>query len=199
VRIEQPVDHNDDDYHRDDGSKSSARHWTSFSADAAAWNVKSERISDCFYRRLRKSVSMQKLTAMSGRTLEILMILIFCFFLCASSTWARVGESEAQVDHRYGKTAGKWDDYLGYKKLYHWHGFDVMVTFLDGVSQREMFNRSDNIPNPHDQKYLTKISDAGRNGIIFDNDSGTFTTKEFAEKYAAARNAAWAKSEQKQQ
>ena len=128
-----------------------------------------------------------------------LLILISGFFLCAHSAPARVGETEAQVDHRYGKPAGKWDDCVGYKKLYHWHGFDVMVTFLDGMSQREMFNRSDNIADPHDQKHLAKISDAGRNGIIFDKDSGTFTTKEFAEKYAAARNAAWTKSEQNQQ
>ena len=125
-----------------------------------------------------------------------LLILTSGFCLCANSTHARVGETEAQVDHRYGKPAGKWDDYLGYKKLYHWHGFDVMVTFLDGVSQREMFNRIQSFIDAHDQKYLTKISGAGRNGIIFDNDA--FTTKEFAEKYAAARNSAWAKSDQKQ-
>jgi len=129
----------------------------------------------------------------------VLLILISGFFLCPNSTHARVGETESQVDHRYGKPAGKWDDYVGYKKLYHWHNFDVMVTFLDGVSRREMFNKSDNIPDPHDQKYLDKVSDVGRNGIIFDKDSGTFTTKEFAEKYTAARTAAWAKSDQKEQ
>jgi hypothetical protein len=128
-----------------------------------------------------------------------LLIFISGLFLFVNSTRAKVGEAEAQVDHRYGKPAGKWDDYLGYKKLYHWHGFDVMVTFLGGVSEREMFNKSDNIYDPKDQKYLLKISGAGQNGIIFDKDSGTFTTKEFAEKYAAARTAAWAKSDQKEQ
>jgi hypothetical protein len=128
-----------------------------------------------------------------------LLILISGLFLFANSTRAKVGETEAQVDHRYGKPAGKWDDYLGYKKLYHWHGFDVMVTFLGGVSQREMFNKIDNIYDPHVLKYLNKISDVGRNGIILDQNSGTFTTKEFAEKYTAARTAAWAKSDQKEQ
>jgi hypothetical protein len=107
-----------------------------------------------------------------------------------------VGESEAQIEHRYGKSAGKWDDYIGYKKLYHWKGFDVMVTFVDGLSQREMFNKSNNIAEPHDKKFLAKVSGAGRDGIIADQDSGTFTTKDFSEKYAAARAAAWAKSEQ---
>lgn len=72
-----------------------------------------------------------------------------------------------------------------------------MVTFSDGVSEREMFNKSQGGLDAHDQKYLNKISGADRNGIIFDKESGTFTTKEFAEKYAAARNAAWAKSDQK--
>ena len=128
-----------------------------------------------------------------------LLILISGFFSFANSTLARVGETEEQVDHRYGKPAGKWDDYVGYKKLYHWHSFDVMVTFVDGVSQREMFNKTLGGLDPHDQKYLAKISGMGKNGIITDVDKGTFTTKEFGEKYTAARAAAWAKSEQKQQ
>lgn len=128
-----------------------------------------------------------------------LLILLSGFFFFARSTPARVGESEEQVDHRYGKLAGKWDDYIGYKKLYHWHGFDVMVTFVDGVSQREMFNKPIGGLEPKEQKYLAKISGMGKNGIINDVDKATFTTKEFAEKYAAARAAAWAKSDQKQQ
>jgi hypothetical protein len=126
------------------------------------------------------------------------LILILGFFLCANSTRARVGESESQIDHRYGKPAGKWDDYVGYKKLYHWHGFDVMVTFVDGVSQLEMFNRSSGPLDAHDQKHLAKISGADRNGIIFDKESCVFTTKAFEEKYVAARNAAWTKSDQKE-
>jgi hypothetical protein len=125
-----------------------------------------------------------------------LLILVSSFFLCANLALARVGETETQVDRRYGKPAGKWDDYLGYKKLYHWHGFDVMVTFVDGVSQREMFNKIEAIIDPHIGKYLAKFSGVGQNGIISDGDSGTFTTKQFAEKYAAARKAAWAKSGQ---
>ena len=127
-----------------------------------------------------------------------LLILVSGFFL-AKSAPARVGETEDQVDHRYGKPAGKWDDYVGYKKLYHWHGFDVMVTFVDGVSKREMFNKPVGGLDPKEQKYLAKISGSGKDGIINDVDSATFTTKEFADKYAAARAAAWAKSDQKQQ
>lgn len=127
------------------------------------------------------------------------LALICGLFVCPNSMHARVGETEAQIDHRYGKPAGKWDDYVGYKKLYHWHGFDVMVTFADGVSQREMFNKTEGFIDPHDQKYLLKIGGANRNGIIFDKEAGVFTTKDFGEKYKAAREAAWAKSSEKQQ
>ena len=96
-----------------------------------------------------------------------LLILISGLLLCANSTHARVGETEAQIDHRYGKPAGKWDDYIGYKKLYHWHGFDVMVTFLDGTSQREMFNKTQGPMEAQDQKYLTKISGVGQERRYF--------------------------------
>ena len=87
---------------------------------------------------------------------------------------------------------------MGYKKLYHWHGFDVMVTFADGVSQREMFNKTEGYIDPHDYKYLLKIGGADKNGIIYDKEAGVFTTKEFGEKYKAAREAAWAKSSERQ-
>ena len=128
----------------------------------------------------------------------IFLVLTCGFFLCPSSTRARIGETEAQSDHRYGKPAGKWDDYVGYRKLYHWHGFDVMVTFVDGVSQREIFNKTQGPFDAHDHKRFAKVAGADRNGVIFDQDSGAFTTKEFEAKYLAARNAAWAKSTQKQ-
>jgi len=71
-----------------------------------------------------------------------------------------------------------------------------MVTFLDGMSQREMFNKTEGPMEGQDQKYLAKISGVGKNGVILDKDA--YTTKEFADKYLAARDAAWAKSDQKQ-
>ena len=131
------------------------------------------------------------------RRTTALIIVTSILFVYASSIQARVGEPESKIDDRYGKPAGKWDDYLGYKKLYHWHGYDVMVTFTDGVSRREMFVSTTAPLDAHIQKHLARIAGEGRNGIIFDKD-GVFTTKEFEEKFLAARNAAWAKSEQKQ-
>ena len=125
------------------------------------------------------------------------LILICAIFSCPISSHARVGETEAQTDHRYGKPAGKWEDYIGYKKLYHWHGFDVMVTFVDGVDQREMFNKTVGPFEPKDQKYMAKVAGADRNGVVFDKESGCFGTKEFIAKYNAAKDAAWAKSAQK--
>jgi hypothetical protein len=127
-----------------------------------------------------------------------LVIFTSILLICSSSTRARIGEPESKIDDDYGKSAGKWDDYLGYKKLYHWHGFDVMVTFADGVSRREMFVKTTGPLDAHVQKHLAKMEGAERNGVIFDKENGVFTTKEFEEKFLAARNAAWAKSEQKQ-
>jgi hypothetical protein len=127
-----------------------------------------------------------------------LLIVTTGFLICASSIPARIGEAESKIDDRYGKPAGRWDDYLGYKKLYHWHSFDVMVTFTDGVSRREMFVKTTGPLDAHVQKHLAKMEGAERNGIIFDQTTGAFTTKEFEEKFLAARNAAWAKSDQKQ-
>jgi hypothetical protein len=127
-----------------------------------------------------------------------LVIFTSIFLICASSTSARIGEPESKIDDHYGKPAGKWDDYLGYKKLYHWHGFDVMVTFVDGVSRREMFVKTTGPLDAHVQKYLSKMEGTERNGVIFDKENGVYTTKEFEEKFLAARNAAWAKSSEKQ-
>ena len=127
------------------------------------------------------------------------LILMCGIFACPTFSHARIGETDAQTDHRYGKPAGKWDDYIGYRKLYHWHGFDLMVTFVDGVSHREMYNKTSGPFEPHDYKFMSKVVGADRNGVIFDKDSGAFTTKEFEDKYRAAKEAAWAKSNQKPQ
>jgi hypothetical protein len=72
-----------------------------------------------------------------------------------------------------------------------------MVTFLDGVSQREMFVKTEGFLDAHGKKHLAKIAGAGQNGVIFDEESGVFTTKPFEEKYIAARTAAWAKADEK--
>jgi len=130
------------------------------------------------------------------RTQILLFLASGAFALQVTLAFGRIGETEAQTDHRYGKPAGRWDDYIGYRKLYHWHGFDVMVTFADGGSQREMFNKLGGIDR-HAHKYLAKIAGVGRNGVVFDDKEVVFTTKAFQEKYDAARTAAWAKSEQK--
>lgn len=126
-----------------------------------------------------------------------IFLALFSILVSANALFARIGETEAQIDRHYGKPGGRWDDYLGYRKLYHWHGFEVIVTFLDGVSRREMFVKIEGGTDAKVQKYLAKISGSGQNGVIFDEKSGVFTTKEFEEKYIAARTAAWAKTDEK--
>jgi hypothetical protein len=149
--------------------------------------------------RMREKQAVTIRHRLIGQTKTTACLIVTAVLLvCPSSTPARVGESEAKIDDRYGKPAGKWDDYLGYKKLYHWHGYDVMVTFTDGVSRREMFVSTTGPLNPHIQKHLARIAGEGRSGIIFDQTTGAFTTKEFEEKFVAARNAAWTKGDQRQ-
>lgn len=126
-----------------------------------------------------------------------LLILFVSLVLSASGSFARIGENEEQTDHRYGKPAGKWDDYLGYRKLYHWRGFNVMVTFLNGVSQREMFEKDGVSMDRHTQKSLAKVAGTEKDGVVYDQSAGVFTTKGFEEKYIAARTAAWAKDAEK--
>ena len=124
-----------------------------------------------------------------------ILILIVSLHLTANASFAKIGESEARVDDLYGKPVGKWDDYLGYKKLYHWRGFNVMVTFFNGVSQREMFDKAGLTHRA--EKSLGKYAGVGKNGVIYDVNTGAYTTQSFEDKYLAARTAAWAKEEQK--
>ncbi len=61
------------------------------------------------------------------------------------STFARIGETEAQVQARYGKpikTAARWElDLPGTTKMYKNAGLTVIVTFIDGTSQREQYSK----------------------------------------------------------
>jgi hypothetical protein len=118
---------------------------------------------------------------------------------CSVSLLARIGENQAQIEKRYGKSTGRWDDVVGYVKHYEWRGFTVIVSFVNGISQRERFNRvwpdapgRDNRDIERqmkiDKKLLAQISCLGKNGVIADDDGYAFTTRAFEEKYEAARN-----------
>ena len=62
----------------------------------------------------------------------------------ANTLLARIGETEAQIEQRYGKPSGlapeKVRDELGNPmRTYRFHGFDIIVVFVDGKSALEHF------------------------------------------------------------
>lgn len=65
----------------------------------------------------------------------------------AATGFARIGEDEKQIETRYGK-AGK--DLGGHGEVhdvgYVSNGFMIMVSFVNGISQREGFTKPDTSP-----------------------------------------------------
>src|SRR5437667_9289666 len=76
--------------------------------------------------------------------MERFLIFISTVILCATGAQARVGETEKQIEARYGKPVGRWADFLGEKKLYHARDYEVMVSYWNGRSGREDFSKRDN-------------------------------------------------------
>src|ERR1700757_2739188 len=61
-----------------------------------------------------------------------------------SAPVARIGETEQQIEKRYGKsslTVSTGNEPL--QKVYQSSGLNITVTYLDGVSQREIFTKQD--------------------------------------------------------
>jgi hypothetical protein len=61
-----------------------------------------------------------------------------------SHAFARIGETEQQIEARYGKstlTVSTGNEPL--QKVYQSSGLNITVTYLDGVSQREIFSKPD--------------------------------------------------------
>lgn len=60
--------------------------------------------------------------------------------LCASSAFARLGETEKEIEARYGKALGtvsRPNEPL--QKVYSSAGFDILVGYIDGRSGQEVF------------------------------------------------------------
>jgi hypothetical protein len=71
--------------------------------------------------------------------------------LLVSPTFARIGETEQQIEVRYGKstlTVSTGNEPL--QKVYQASGLNITVTYIDGVSQREIFIKQ------HGSSELTK-------------------------------------------
>jgi len=73
----------------------------------------------------------------------VITFVILCA-ICASSAFARIGETEAQIEARYGKpvvtfSKGKERPRKGYLSA----GFRITVSYLDGVSASEIYQKPD--------------------------------------------------------
>lgn len=64
--------------------------------------------------------------------------------LATSNVFARIGETEEQIEKRYGKpvrTLSQPNEPL--ERLYVFAGMNVIVTFINNVSQREFYSKKD--------------------------------------------------------
>jgi hypothetical protein len=83
------------------------------------------------------------MTELSLRALKTLFVAV-ALSLLVSPAFARIGETEQQIEKRYGKstlTVSTGNEPL--QKVYQSSGLNITVTYLDGVSQREIFTKQD--------------------------------------------------------
>jgi hypothetical protein len=83
------------------------------------------------------------MTELSLRALKTLFVAV-ALSLLVSPAFARIGETEQQIEKRYGKstlTVSTGNEPL--QKGYQSSGLNITVTYLDGVSQREIFTKQD--------------------------------------------------------
>lgn len=70
-------------------------------------------------------------------------IVIFCLILgiLATPSFARIGETEEQVNTRYGQPykTEKGITELCINRFYNFNGFDIMVVFFRGISHSELY------------------------------------------------------------
>jgi len=76
--------------------------------------------------------------------------------MIGASAFARIGETEQQIEARYGPSIApapdkfKRDELGNEIRVYNFHGFTVTVTFVNGRSEVELFVKyKDQIPSDH--------------------------------------------------
>lgn len=71
--------------------------------------------------------------------MKTLSIIVAAALLALCSAHARLGESEAEVEARYGKGKTMLSDARGVSKSYKSGGLQIFVTFFEGRSNSEMY------------------------------------------------------------
>jgi hypothetical protein len=101
---------------------------------------------------------------MKSKILSILLILS-----SSLSAFARIGETEAQIEKRYGKAQDSFKSEVGTRSRYLFSGFYVFVDFERGISQMETYQKK----NPLDSMSATEMA-----GLCDANASGGWTIPE---------------------
>jgi hypothetical protein len=76
--------------------------------------------------------------------MKITHCIIALLLCCCASAFARIGDTEQQIEARYGKTIGTLSrGNSPLQKVYRSSGLEIVVTYVDGVSQIELFVKED--------------------------------------------------------
>lgn len=148
------------------------------------------------------------LDALKTRSVAITLLML------VSAAFARIGETEQQIEARYGKathTLSKGNEPL--QKLYRSSGLDIGVTYIDGVSQIESFRKEDQSAlskneiallleaNAAGSKWIEdptasvlglqvwKLESGGRKAVYKKSEGGLLILTDLADKVSAQRKA----------
>jgi hypothetical protein len=82
------------------------------------------------------------------KPVTLITILAFLLLITSPRSQARIGETEADIQQRYGAATVEKQESDPRDKgcVYHSNGFIIMVHFLDGKSASEYFKKEDNSP-----------------------------------------------------
>ncbi len=91
-----------------------------------------------------------------------LSVIIATALLPLCDAHARLGQTEAQMEARYGQPISKTDmqDVLGTDRIYRTAGVHISVTFVDGICQVEWIQKDDESPLS-DKEVHTPLSTSG--------------------------------------
>lgn len=104
--------------------------------------------------------------------MKTLIIAALIVVACLTTVNARVGETEQQIDARYGKPVNDTaHTIVGRAKQYALNGYKIMVVFIDGISQAETIKKLSGAPFSSDEvKVLVANNGAGLRWIEMNSD-----------------------------
>ena len=92
---------------------------------------------------------------------RLLFLTLLLLLTLANSAWGRLGETEGAVITRYGKphfkTHRPWGDDEGFTM----NGFNITVTFINGISQGELFGLPGKVISEEQAKSLLTANSEG--------------------------------------